>query len=324
MLNRHESSNVVRASGLLALLACALAAIPAAGQSNQSDVVLAQRHVLHSAVMQEDRVYWVYVPPTYENPRFADRRYPVLYLLDGGAHLQTAVGVVHQLASFRSGALRIPEMIIVAVPNTKRTRDLTPIAWTEGLYTEGSGGGPKFFEFLTSELTQEIDANYRTLPYRTLAGHSLGGLFALSALLTRADGFQAFIAMDPSAWWGDEYLLRTTPSFTAAELQRPQVVFISRARLDDDPLDHGGAIERLVAALHTETSPQLRVSYRYFADEDHMSVPLQSLYVGLQYIFDGYAEPADLAAKGPEAVRAHYARISARLGTELTPPPSLQ
>jgi len=51
----------------------------------------------------------------------------------------------------------------------------------------------------------------KTLPVdaarRTLFGHSLAGLLAIYALLTRPAAFSQFMAASPSIWWNDESLL---------------------------------------------------------------------------------------------------------------------
>jgi predicted alpha/beta superfamily hydrolase len=53
-----------------------------------------------------------------------------------------------------------------------------------------------------------IDRTYRSRPYRVLVGHSLGGLFAVYALMTRPDVFQGYIAISPALWWDDQSLVK--------------------------------------------------------------------------------------------------------------------
>ena len=68
---------------------------------------------MHSAVLQEDRPYLVYLPQSYQNKAFAPKRYPVLYLLDGDWHFHSASGMVQYLGV----AIHIPELIVVALPD---------------------------------------------------------------------------------------------------------------------------------------------------------------------------------------------------------------
>jgi len=56
--------------------------------------------------------------------------------------------------------------------------------------TSLQGGGGKFLDFLRDELIPHIEAKYRTVPFRILVGHSLGGLLALDSLLRRPPIFR--------------------------------------------------------------------------------------------------------------------------------------
>lgn len=115
----------------------------------------------------------------------------------------------------------IPETIVVGIPSTKqRTRDMTPTHSLKGpngeLTQRGakSGGADAFLSSLQKELVPLIEAKYRTMPYRVLAGQSLTGLFALHALIQDPASFHAIIAMDPSLWWDGHLLAKraaTTP-----------------------------------------------------------------------------------------------------------------
>src|SRR4051794_33892297 len=79
---------------------------------------------IDSKVLNEQRKVWIYVPSSAKNSK---TRYPVVYLLDGDGHFYDLVGMTHQLSSVNGNTL-CPEMIVVGIPNTDRTRDLTPTA----------------------------------------------------------------------------------------------------------------------------------------------------------------------------------------------------
>src|SRR5687767_9252547 len=84
--------------------------------SASQPVVVGQRHRLHSAVLSEERTYRVHLPESYGWAK--DRRYPVLYVLDGGAHFLHTSGSAAHLAATGE----IPEMIVVAIDSTVRIR----------------------------------------------------------------------------------------------------------------------------------------------------------------------------------------------------------
>lgn len=109
----------------------------------------------------------------------------------------------------------MPEMLVVAIENTDRTRDMTPPTqeprFAERMPTNGGAAG--FRAFIADELVPWLDENYRTRPYRILVGHSFGGLFAIDFLVTRPDVFNGYIAISPSLQWNEQRLLDRVEAF---------------------------------------------------------------------------------------------------------------
>ena len=62
-----------------------------------------------SGPLKEKRYYVVYTPPSYSNPVFLPRKYPVLYLLDGDAHFHSVTGLLQFLSTGINGNYVIPE-----------------------------------------------------------------------------------------------------------------------------------------------------------------------------------------------------------------------
>jgi predicted alpha/beta superfamily hydrolase len=307
-----------------------LLALTSSAQAQEDEPIsIGKRLTMRSEILQEERPYWVYLPASYADDAYPLQRYPVLYLLDGDAHFHSASGVVQFMGSGLNGNLQIPELIIVAIPNTNRTRDLTPTHATTALdgsnvsFLEVSGGGEKFLRFLQEELFAQIESTYRTLPYRVLVGHSLGGLFSLYALLEAPSAFQAHIAIDPSLWWDERLLVRRVES-EIGDRELSGSAYISLANNPDvglgDPQLMMQAGRDFAAALQSVSSAEFRSELSYFEGEDHGSVPLLSLYHGLLFTFDGYKLPTELVIGNPSGIRAHFDRISARLGVRLLPP----
>src|SRR5688572_11362194 len=110
--------------GLLSLfLPLEWAAGQGAGRTPEDrSIRIGEKFRIQSRVLNEERSYWVYVPSSYDNKHFEPKKYPVLYLLDGDAHFQSASGVVQFMSENINGNIQIPELIIVAIPNTQRTR----------------------------------------------------------------------------------------------------------------------------------------------------------------------------------------------------------
>ena len=173
----------------------------------------------HSALLGDDRQLVVYLPPGYDED--ASRRCPVLYMQDGqnlfdgrttfvpGQHWhlnETADNLI------REGALE--PTIIVGVYNAgaRRVEEYTPTFDP----SFGAGGRADLAgRMLAEELKPYVDASYRTKPGREhtgIGGSSLGGLVSLYVGLVRAETFGRVIAMSPSLWWDDCWLLRNLDS----------------------------------------------------------------------------------------------------------------
>ena len=311
---------------LLVILANATAA-----QEKDPAIKIGEKFTLHSNVLNEERPYWVYLPESYNSKAQSPEAYPVLYLLDGDALFHTATGVVEFMS--RNGNDQIPELIVVAIPNTNRNRDLTP---THSLTTQigkeskslaSSGGGDAFLRFLQEELVPRIDASYRTLPYRILVGHSLGGLLALHALLTAPATFQGILAIDPSLWWDNQIVVKKEKEFLATAKGLHNGVFISVANTPQIGTFNNPKLNeetvRTFARLLELNSHGVRSKLKYFEAEDHGSVPLLSLYDGLLFIFDGYRPVWASFLDPPSNVTSHFKSVSERIGVELLPPEQL-
>src|SRR5688500_7298012 len=92
-------------------------------QKGNSDIVIGTKETIHSKILGEKREVWVHVPQNLKKKNTANR-YPVVYVLDGEQHFLALSGLVHQLSATNGNTI-CPEMIVVAVMNPDRARDLT-------------------------------------------------------------------------------------------------------------------------------------------------------------------------------------------------------
>jgi len=133
---------------------------------------------IKSTILNEDRKVFVHLPASYHT---SGNSYPVLYLLDGTpAFLLEMTAVTTRLRNDGNA----PEMIIVAIENTNRDRDMMPVAAKD---FPGPPGAEAFLGFLARELIPDIEKTYRTAQPRILQGKSLSGLFTIYALVACTD-----------------------------------------------------------------------------------------------------------------------------------------
>ncbi len=272
-------------------------------------IIAGQRYTLSSKVLGESRRYLVHLPDRYYS---SNNRYPVLILLDGEAHFRHTSSAVDFLAA--NG--RIPEMIVVGVTNTNRSRDMSPMTVTppSGYPTDGYGGADKFLAFIADELLPTIDRTYRTRPYRVLIGHSFGGLLTMHALQTRPATFNAYLAISPSLWWDSQSLVENMEPFLKAHESLQADLYVTLGNEDQGML---GSNSKLAGILAESAPKGLRWRFDRHVDETHNSVPYRSTHEGLQELFSGWYihDPKPLYEQsGIPGLEAHYAKVSKRMG----------
>ncbi len=285
---------------------------------------------IYSGTLKEQRPYLVYLPPSYSDTTYLPQRYPVLYVLDGDAHFHSITGVLQFLSSATNGVLAMPEMIVVAIPNTDRMRDLTP-THTE-LDNDGkvqvalktSGGGPNFLQFIKGELIPRIESAYRTAPYRLFVGHSLGGITVIDALFSMPTTFNAYVAIDPSLWWDNRVLLRRTQAMVSKPGFAGRTLFVGQAnslQAGDTTVNvHFASIAQFNSTVNALNTSGLRYGFKYYGGDDHGSVPLITEYDAMRFIFDAYKPDIFRALDDPSYMTAHFAKVSAQLGYPVHPP----
>jgi predicted alpha/beta superfamily hydrolase len=250
-------------------------------------------------------------------------RYPVLYLLDAETHFHYASGI----ADFLAQDDRMPNMLLVGIVSgdmARRTHDLTPpsTAETDNRFSPGNGGADAFLSFLADELIPFVDKTYRTRPYRLLFGHSFGGLFGVYALITKPTLFNAYIVADPSLYWNNESVVARAESFLS-DTKSLRADFYMTA--SNDSGEAPGAVARLNAALGKSAPAGFRWNFDWMKQEDHLSIPLPTIYRGLETIFEDWrlTDPLDLFDKGGiDGIHRRYREAGQRFGypERITPP----
>ena len=317
-----------------------LSVIPCLIHAQSNDIVIGKIDSVYSEILQENRKIWVYVPKS-------EGKFPVVYLLDGGSHFRSVVGMIRQL-SRSNGNTVCPEMIVVAILNTDRERDLTPTKgdinhpYVDSTLAARSGGGENFIAFLEKELFPYIESNYPVQPYRLFIGHSYGGLTVLHTLFHHTNLFNAYVAIEPSLWWSNQKLLKEIEDFPIEKSFDDISLYLGIANTMQEGLDtlevmkdttystmHIRSLFEFKNLMSEKYKNNLRYNIRYYPSDDHISVPLIAEYDAIRFIFDFYKfkfhqqdrdnPDIDLYKR----IKMHYEIVSKNLGYEEKPSESL-
>ena len=324
-MTTHSTRGATRLPNMIRLL-CSLAVllmISSAALAQPGITGTVKTLKLKSAVLGEERTVLVRTPVGYETNNI---RYPVLYMTDGDAHMGHTAGTIDFLT--RNG--RMSDLIVVGVTNTDRTRDLTPVKSTiknaaGELQFPTSGGSDNFLKFFETELIPEIEKQYRVQPYRVLAGHSLGGLFAIHAMISKPGLFNSYVAVSPSLQWENGETLKRAEDFLKNQKEMKNVtLFVSLGN------EQGGIAENFqkFRELLAKTSIKgFESQAELMTDEDHGTVVLRSHYFGLRKVDEGWQPPRDPGtgrlSGGLQGVDAHYKKLSEKFGYSIPTPENL-
>ena len=293
-----------------------LAAAPAlslAQNTAPTPIVSGEQVTIHSEIMGEDRPVMIHKPAVYDQTATP---YPVLYLLDGNAHFLHTAGIIQFLSSIGY----MSPMLVVALPNTDRTRDLTPARSTEDTRFPTSGGADTFLDFIADELMPYVEATYRTAPYKVLVGHSFGGLFAVHALMTRPEAFDAYIAISPSLWWDNKALLPKAETFFTEHRDLEGYLYMTIGNEGGSMLAGNWS---LAGILEEKAPAGFEWHFDYMEQETHGSIPHRTTYNALETLYADWriANPGRLFDEGGlEALDAHYAALSEKFGYAIITP----
>lgn len=282
----------------LLLLIAMLVAAPAAAQE-AAPITLGATYTLDSAVMEGERTVNVYLPASYAAE--PERRYPVLYLLDGGVDQD----FVHVVGTTILGAIwgRNAEVIVVGVASVDRRNEFTERVEDAELAARypTAGQSDRFRRFLREEVKPFVAGRYRTDGTDGVLGESAAGLFIAETWLVEPDLFTSYAAISPSLWWDGERLSHRAASLVGAGQRGHRLLVIA----ENEGAEYRAPVDRYVAALSTASG----WCYIPRNDLNHANVYHAVTPTALQFLFPPAQTPdpsfgftVDCVQQGPGAV----------------------
>lgn len=284
--------NIRKAFSLLLLSALALVA------RAQTPLTYGQVYSEESEVYQKPRRFMVSLPERYNA---SERRYPVLYVIDGDFQFRHVAVAVQSMA--RLG--KTPPMIVVGVALQGQRDYIHSTTWPSAEDPQ-YGGAEKLQRYLSSELVPAIDQRFRTSGQRALAGYSLGGLFTLQSMMQPDTPFSAFLAMSPSAWYDDNKIADRMAAYLESAPELPPL-FLSLAN------ERGMGVSELLDTIKDHAPESWDFGYRHYPQETHYSTALPALYDALTYLSPNYFTdmPELMAFKNYGEAMQHFAQKKA-------------
>lgn len=220
------------------------------------------------------------------------RRYGVLFVLDGDKSFGLARDIVDWL-SFR-GAREVPPLIVVGIGYgtsesdwwQQRSRDLTFTPDRSRMWGDWplAGGARAFTTWFKQTLVPFIDRAYRTIPGdRTIAGVSLGGLYAAWAAIDDPTLFPRAIAVNAAFAW-DSLRIRDVIRGRIAHGDPPPLR-LYLALSDRDAANVQEPWHTVTAALDSLRRGQLRLVAEILPGETHLSGWPVGLTHGLKAVY---------------------------------------
>jgi len=240
----------------------------------------AELRTINSASTGRSYDLYIHKPADYDKNK--DKKYPVLYLLDGQWDFKLLDSVLGGLVYDKW----MPDIVIVGITysgahpdyDALRAMDYTPTPGDQ----RGSGGGPKFLHFLKAELIPFMELNYRGDPARRiLGGHSLGGLFTLYAMLTDPSLFWGYLSGSPAIPWDNDFLVKQEAEYAKQHQDLPVRLFCAVGGAE--PLLTPGI--NFVRTLAARNYNGLHWDGRVIEAERHSGVKPEFYNRGLRFLF---------------------------------------
>lgn len=284
-------------------------------QESGNDIVIGKTIKINSKILNEERTVQVALPVSYTN---SESSYPVVFVLDGGMNFKFTADIARYLAVYSM----IPELIVVGISSSDRNKDFIPSLGGQNSNShERSGNADNFLKFIENEIIPFIDKNYRTLNYRVVAGHSLGGLFVIHSLIEKPTLFDGYIASSPSIYWNNNAYFSKTQQFYRSQKTLNKSLFVTLANESEDKPEF---YTQLKESFENNIPEGLAVQVKFYMDKNHFTSAVESTLDGLGMIFSPWVLPGELVFSGDVGIiKNFYKKLSDKLGFKYQPSASI-
>lgn len=265
-----------------------------------------QEYILKSSTVGRSFRISIALPASYDNSEASS--YPVIYLLDAGWHFGAVTDMTRMMSAFG----KLDETIIVGIGYPfsnqlneafqkivfQRITDLSPAkdeAQEQRLNERlnrtdfETGGGPTFLSFIKSELLPFVESRFKVNASQcTLAGHSLGGSFALYTMFHDTGLFQNYLAASPGLFVADYVPFRYEEAFAMSNDTLPVNLYLSVGEDEEDFLPQYGMVSdffKFTALLKGRDYGKLCLVSELLRNCDHGASAVPAFQNGLRFFY---------------------------------------
>ncbi len=266
--------------------------------------MVGKEYKMTSSILKEERTLLIHTPASYAS---SSKNYGVLYVLDGDNHFNQAINATTLLA--QNG--RMPETIIVAIPNNRGTRG-----------RDLGRGRDNFKKYIKEEVIPFVNSNYRTSKHKTLFGHSMAGAFTLNYLATDTNVFDNYIAASPVIQIFNSELLTQYSTLFKTQKNISKPLYFSIAGVEAEGQVVTDAMDKFVALLKKEAPKNFPWEYDFIPNQVHMTTPYLTMFKGLTDVFQDFQSPtytsfAEYTSRGGmQQLKAFYTKRAQKYNTE--------
>lgn len=227
---------------------------------------LGSNYSIKSDILKEDRQIQIFTPEGYNK---TNKKYPVLYILDGQRLFPLGVSLLKSFTQFK----QTPEFIIIGITNKYPNRF--------GHFIDDE---KKFLTFIEKDVIPFVDNNFRTSNERLLFGWEYGGSFVIQTMLDRPNLFNAYLAASPFPLSNK---ISQISNFLSNNASFDKTLYFSVSP-NENEVNIG--TEKLDSILKLKASKTFNWTFKKLMNEEHRSTPYSTIYFGLTDFYHYYPE----------------------------------
>lgn len=221
-------------------------------------------HIIQSDAFDSERKIHVFLPARYF--RDTTEKFTVTYVLD--AHYDQLWNMMKSNIDYLVDSRSVFPMIVVGIQAQNRGKEFTPPSIP-------------LKEHFENEVFPLIQKNYRVNDFKTIVGHSRGGLFVGDVLFSKdKDMFNAYLAISPVLAYKN-IIYNRADSMLQANTDFRKYLFCSYGNVGEREAAFGSQVQHLDSIYNAHPTPSLVFQQQQIQGMDHWSVVIPSLNIGL-------------------------------------------